>query len=217
MTTLSLRSVSSIIPQQTLSPRSLALAAVMAACSDGTHAPLTTAESSLSSGDIDRDGVPDVSDNCPFKYNPGIDDLYGAQRDSNDNGIGDACDAAYCIDNQLDPQICQDYVVCPPDQSPLLPLRGGMAILLSPGIIQVSFPDPSAGVQAYFVMARSDDPTDTRILGSTPPENGRREVHFQDFRVQGRRIYSISAVRYGVSYFDLCFSRQPLEIISPSR
>lgn len=35
--------------------------------------------------DSDGDGVPDDIDNCPFDYNPD-------QKDSNNNGIGDACD-----------------------------------------------------------------------------------------------------------------------------
>lgn len=36
-------------------------------------------------GDTDGDGVPDVLDNCRYVYNPD-------QRDSNHNGVGDACE-----------------------------------------------------------------------------------------------------------------------------
>ena len=36
--------------------------------------------------DSDKDGVPDIKDNCPKTYNPD-------QTDSNGNGIGDACDS----------------------------------------------------------------------------------------------------------------------------
>lgn len=35
--------------------------------------------------DVDDDGVPDVSDNCPHVENPG-------QRDADGDGWGDACD-----------------------------------------------------------------------------------------------------------------------------
>ena len=37
--------------------------------------------------DQDKDGIPDYIDNCPTVYNPD-------QQDSNNNGIGDACDTA---------------------------------------------------------------------------------------------------------------------------
>ena len=35
--------------------------------------------------DADKDGIPDTMDNCPNVYNPD-------QKDSNANGVGDACD-----------------------------------------------------------------------------------------------------------------------------
>jgi hypothetical protein len=35
--------------------------------------------------DTDGDGIPDACDNCPLVFNPD-------QRDSNRNGIGDACE-----------------------------------------------------------------------------------------------------------------------------
>ncbi|MGQ0568515.1 MAG: thrombospondin type 3 repeat-containing protein, partial [Armatimonadota bacterium] len=37
-------------------------------------------------GDMDDDGIPDASDNCPFHANPD-------QTDTDDSGLGDACDA----------------------------------------------------------------------------------------------------------------------------
>ncbi len=37
------------------------------------------------SGDVDADGIPDLKDNCPWKYNPD-------QADFDGDGVGDACD-----------------------------------------------------------------------------------------------------------------------------
>ncbi|MBL8879030.1 MAG: thrombospondin type 3 repeat-containing protein [Phycisphaerales bacterium] len=42
--------------------------------------------------DIDHDGVPDESDNCPGRYNPG-------QLDRDNDGIGDACDCCPGVPN----------------------------------------------------------------------------------------------------------------------
>ena len=45
--------------------------------------------------DSDYDGVPDITDNCPHNYNP-------SQQDTNNNGIGDACEViseTECSDN----------------------------------------------------------------------------------------------------------------------
>ncbi|OIP37296.1 MAG: hypothetical protein AUK47_13765 [Deltaproteobacteria bacterium CG2_30_63_29] len=39
--------------------------------------------------DSDQDGVPDLSDNCPYSYNPG-------QEDGDGNGVGDACEGEIC-------------------------------------------------------------------------------------------------------------------------
>jgi hypothetical protein len=46
--------------------------------------------------DKDNDSVPDFRDNCPTTYNPD-------QKDSNSNGMGDACDAAWIEDMRLHP------------------------------------------------------------------------------------------------------------------
>jgi len=47
--------------------------------------------------DCDDDGIPDVSDNCPAKANPGQEDAEG-------DGVGDACDNCSLVPNadQLD-------------------------------------------------------------------------------------------------------------------
>lgn len=48
--------------------------------------------------DSDGDGIPDVSDNCPFTFNPD-------QTDNNHNGIGDACDNDHDSDGFVDTYI----------------------------------------------------------------------------------------------------------------
>jgi hypothetical protein len=45
-------------------------------------------------GDIDGDGVPDVSDNCPTVANPG-----SPQADADGDGVGDACDNCVNVAN----------------------------------------------------------------------------------------------------------------------
>ena len=43
-------------------------------------------------GDLDGDGVPDGSDNCPTRPNP-------AQADTDQDGVGDACDNCPTVPN----------------------------------------------------------------------------------------------------------------------
>ena len=43
-------------------------------------------------GDLDQDGEPDASDNCPYDVNPDQDDYDG-------DGIGDACECIGDADN----------------------------------------------------------------------------------------------------------------------
>jgi uncharacterized protein YcfL len=67
-------------------------------------------------GDSDKDGVCDKVDNCPNVYNPD-------QKDSNNNGIGDACEVAPCANQGGDSDkdgVCDKVDNCPnvynPDQ-----------------------------------------------------------------------------------------------------
>lgn len=48
-------------------------------------APMVAAQN-VTTGDVDKDGIPDEKDNCPTVYNPD-------QKDANQNRIGDACEA----------------------------------------------------------------------------------------------------------------------------
>ena len=45
------------------------------------------------SGDMDGDGIPDASDNCPMVFNPVRPMDNGTQPDTDGDGIGDACDS----------------------------------------------------------------------------------------------------------------------------
>lgn len=58
-------------------------------------------------GDLDGDGVPDASDNCPTVFNPPRPIDGGVQVDSNGNSIGDACDPCPL---GADPADCSDSV-----------------------------------------------------------------------------------------------------------
>lgn len=70
-------------PSQTSKPTS-ALISGSTTTPSPTPAISVTASSSSTPSDIDHDGIPDAIDNCPTVYNPD-------QRDTNLDGIGDAC------------------------------------------------------------------------------------------------------------------------------
>jgi hypothetical protein len=55
--------------------------------------------------DWDEDGLRDVDDNCPVAKNPG-------QRDTDGDGLGDACDACSGLDSDAD-GVCDPLDVCP--------------------------------------------------------------------------------------------------------
>jgi len=74
------------------------------ACNKGT--PLPAGEVCPAGTDSDGDGVPDSYDNCPTVANPD-------QKDTNNNGIGDACD----------PDIDGDSVLNAQDNCPYVPNR----------------------------------------------------------------------------------------------
>ncbi len=207
-------STSTIIPNNTVGALTLATIFAAAGCSDGPATPLANIpESNLRPRDVDGDQVNDGSDNCPLRYNPA--DESGFQPDSNGDGVGNACDATYCIDNQLDPAICADHLSCPSDQFPLLP-RAGIATFTSQGTVRISFPDPSHGMNAYFIGIGSADPTDRWILGSIPPDSLRREVGFVDHRdFRGRSLtYYISTIGYPFTNGEPCLVTPPLEIVT---
>jgi hypothetical protein len=53
---------------------------------------------SLSNDDEDVDSVPDVRDNCPTTYNPPVIPGTFRQADSDNDGLGDACDSPFMVD-----------------------------------------------------------------------------------------------------------------------
>ena len=65
---------------------------------------------SQASIDEDKDGIPDMSDNCPTDFNPG-------QEDTDQDGVGDECDGClFDPDNDGDVDgICGDIDNCPED------------------------------------------------------------------------------------------------------
>lgn len=56
-----------------------------------TSGPFSMFVTDMNPNDVDGDGVPNASDNCPNFYNP-IDPSTNLQVDSNSNGVGDACE-----------------------------------------------------------------------------------------------------------------------------
>lgn len=97
----------------------------------GVNAAPCSATMTWTLPDGDGDGVPDASDNCPTKPNPGQQDSDGDgrgdvcdncpgtpnpdQADSNGNGIGDACEPRSVVDNgPPDYNLTIDPVVKPP-------------------------------------------------------------------------------------------------------
>jgi hypothetical protein len=56
-----------------------------------TSGPFSMFVTDMNPNDVDGDGVPNASDNCPNFYNP-IDPSSNLQIDTNSNGVGDACE-----------------------------------------------------------------------------------------------------------------------------
>ena len=62
-----------------------------ASSGQGTSGPFSLFVTDMDPNDVDGDGVPNVSDDCPNFYNP-IDPTSNLQIDANSNGVGDACE-----------------------------------------------------------------------------------------------------------------------------
>ncbi len=63
-----------------------------------TAAVTNSGNCSVKNDDVDQDGVVDFSDNCPTVYNPAIVPGTNRQADTDNDGIGDACDSPFMVD-----------------------------------------------------------------------------------------------------------------------
>ncbi len=63
-----------------------------------TTAVVNSGNCSLKNDDVDQDGVVDVADDCPTVYNPAVVPGTNRQADSDNDGVGDACDSPFMVD-----------------------------------------------------------------------------------------------------------------------
>ena len=115
--------------------------------------------------DGDLDGLPDAHDNCPQIGNPD-------QEDSDDDGIGDACEEEEEKDSDDDGFLDEEDncpAVANPDQADWDADGTGDACTLQDGTIDHPFIIPVAGSRVEYSDARdtSDSPSD--IVDSYPP------------------------------------------------
>src|SRR5882672_10712328 len=80
----------------------------LATASSPTSGPIAIVAVDLNPEDVDSDGVPNVKDNCPNVANP-VDPITNVQADSNNNGVGDACEVG--IDTTVPPDGVIDVTI----------------------------------------------------------------------------------------------------------
>jgi Tol biopolymer transport system component len=129
--------------------------------------------------DTDGDGVPDIRDNCPLVYNPD-------QKDSDHDGVGDACDDKTCT------------------TVPVTDPKASVAVLAKndAGKLAAKFAVPLAAYANQPVTVRLDDtdshPIARQDLGALPPKGTKGKVSL--FRTKTLGLQKVQLTNLGPAH-----------------